>query len=827
MRKILLLWTLCAVFAQHDLFSQGKVNVDSLVNVLNKYPKEDTVKVKMLLDLASEYQKSDTKKAKEYAETATKISEQLQYDFWLGKSYFAQSDVLYRTGDLEDAKHYCQKAISLFEKSNKYPNEIGSCITSLGLIAVQGGDFMAALKYYKSALSIFETTQNIKMQVKVTVATGIANFFLGDYEKALALYKKVITKSESLNDSLTLRSLYSNTALAYYRLGNYTLGLEYSFKAMRVAERAGNLQGLAAECNNLGNVYIDLNDKTEARKYYLKALPLYRKLNNKVGTANTMINITLTYDDSTAVEELKKTLEYCKEINNKRILAIAHQNLAYRLYNLEEYQSAYYHAQQGVEIEKTVQNNENTIKLNNNIVEILLDCSNEDLLSFGTEPNDRYKKAKAHLDTIFELGSDENPKYMMFAWQYLSKIQEKEQNYTQAYESYKKYVALKDSTSGDDIRNQITRKEIQYEFNKKETELKYQQQLTAEQLEKQKLLTFQQEQSLTLNQQTLTLKEQALMLSNKEKDLVHLAYLKEQVEKQEKVQELTLSQEREKGSALDLKLKNSELSAQQKQNLYLTSFAALQQKQKLYLIGFAALLLMGLGTLFYFYTTLKKQKNIIAQQNELNEHTITILSHDIKSPLIGVKLMLKKLNKDDPFVAQASQSLENQINAVNNILNNLLKMRKLALSKKDKNASANVNEIVQNVLQELSVAIQTKELNLQNELHEKVLLPIAPEKLQIILHNLLSNAVKYSFPHQSIRIFQEGKGICIQDFGVGLSPEQRSKLMREISDSKEGTNQERGNGLGLFIVGAMLQGEQIRVVFDAANTGGTLVRLLW
>ena len=188
--------------------------------------------------------------------------------------------------------------------------------------------------------------------------------------------------------------------------------------------------------------------------------------------------------------------------------------------------------------------------------------------------------------------------------------------------------------------------------------------------------------------------------------------------------------------------------------------------------------------------------------------------------------MLKKLNKEDPFVAQASQSLENQINAVNSILNNLLKMKKLALSKKDTNVSANVNEVLQNVLQELSVAIQSKELTIQNEVKEKLMLPIAPEKLQIILHNLLANAVKYSFSQQNIRIFQEGKGICIQDFGVGLSPEQRSKLMREVTASQEGTKQERGNGLGLFLVGSMLQGERIRIVFDSPDMGGTLVRVL-
>jgi signal transduction histidine kinase len=431
----------------------------------------------------------------------------------------------------------------------------------------------------------------------------------------------------------------------------------------------------------------------------------------------------------------------------------------------------------------------------------------------GVNPTDRYTQAEKYATEGLELSKKMKAKQMAGeALRVLSDIYEQNQAYTKAYNTYKEYIAIRDSIRGDETQKQITRKEIEYEFDKKETELKYQQQLTAEQLEQQKLLTVQREQALKLNQQNLTLKEQALALSNKEKDLAHLAYLKEQAEKQEKAQQLSLSEEREKGKERDLSLKNLELSAQQKQNLYLGLFTVL--------------LLGGLGTLSYFYTALKKKNTIIAQQNELNEQTIAILSHDIKEPLLGVKLMLKKLNKDDPFVALASQSIEGQVNAVNGILTNLLKMKKVALLKKDKNAVANANTVIKTVIQELNVAIQSKSLTIENELTDDVTLPIVPEKLQIIVHNLLSNAVKYSFSNQKIRIFREGKGICIQDFGVGLSPEQRNKLMREVTASERGTNQERGNGLGLFLVGSMLQGEQLKVVFDTPEVGGTIAKVL-
>jgi signal transduction histidine kinase/tetratricopeptide (TPR) repeat protein len=827
MKKILLLWILCVFLGQNELFSQGKVNVDSLTNVLNKYPKEDTLKVKILVNLINELRKSDTKKAMEYAEDAIKISQKLQDNFWLGKSNKAKASILSVSGDLEEAKVYCQKAMSFFEKKNKYPNEVANCLMMLGSIAGTDGDLLESLKHNESALAIFESTQNVEMQVKAIVSMGVAHYYLGNYEKSLELYQKGLKLNETSQDKENTRLLYTNVALIYYAMGNYALGLDYSLKTVDIAESLGDLEAVATEYNNISSVYFDLEDRKEARKYLTKALEIYRRVNDKVGIARAMINLGVTYDNDNhlkAIEELNKAKEYCKEIKYNPMLAGCYQALAYRYFMLGEYKTAYTYALQGLEL--GVEDAETTIMLNNNAVESLLECSNTDLLSLGIEPPNRYVKAKEHLDKVFEVAGDAQPRYMMFAYRYLAKIQEEQKNYTAAYEAYKEYIALKDSITSDEVKNQITRKGIQYEFDKKETELKFQQQLTVSELEKQKLLTFQQEQALTLNQQTLRLKEQALTLSNKdlllankEKDLAHLAYLKEQAEKQEKEQQLSLSQEREKGKELDLKLKNAALFSK---NLELSA----KQKQNLYLIGIAMLLLAGLGTLLYFYTVLRKQKNIITQQNELNEHTIAILSHDIKEPLLGVKLMLKKLNKDDPFVAQASQSLENQINAVNGILNNLLKMKKLALIKKGENVSANVNEVVQNVLQELALAIQSKELSIQIELKEKLTLPIAPEKLQIILHNLLSNAVKYSFSHQSIRIFQEGKGICIQDFGVGLSPEQRSKLMREVTASQQGTKLERGNGLGLFLVGVMLQGEQIRVVFDSPDMGGTIARIV-
>jgi two-component system, NtrC family, sensor kinase len=143
------------------------------------------------------------------------------------------------------------------------------------------------------------------------------------------------------------------------------------------------------------------------------------------------------------------------------------------------------------------------------------------LLRIGVKPTERFSKALAYANEALEISEKiASPRRIVNALTVLTDVHEKNQDYVNAYTTYKKYIVLKDSLEGVDVVAEITRKETQYEFDKKETALKYEQQLTADQLEKQKLLTTQQQQTLTLN-------AQALLLANKEKEVVHLAFLKE------------------------------------------------------------------------------------------------------------------------------------------------------------------------------------------------------------------------------------------------------------------------------------------------------------
>jgi tetratricopeptide (TPR) repeat protein/two-component sensor histidine kinase len=817
MQKNLLLVALVFMGASTALAQKKqRVNVDSLLAAAAAYPKDDTVKVKMLLALSDAFIMINPKDGIPYSESALVIVENYDAPELKADALYIKAQLLELTSKYNDALDLATKAFEIYEKLRR-TKKIVALNNLLGRIYYDKTSFENAKRYYELALSASESTGDIKN--KTIALTGFGNIYLetGDFTKAITYYQQSLALAERSHDSVLESNVLTGISNHYFKQGNYIKSLEYAQKSLRINENINYISRITLNYILLSNVYLKLLEPEKALTYLNKALSLAIKKGDRQQEATTYVLMGGCYLEMKMYTEAAASIEKSIAINK------AIGNTAKANSNLLTLGAVYAESKRMVDAHRCFQEVlEISRKLNNqfvivgaliNLGTIYTNQPDSLLVKMGINPRERYAKAIATATEALEISTKINSlARVSLSLELLSTIYEKQQNYVQAYDIYKKYIVLKDSISGDDVKKQITRKEIQYEYDKKETALKYEQQLTASALEKQRLLTLQQGQSLTLKEQALALSNKDLLLSNKEKDLSHLAYLKEQAEKQEKTQELSLSQEREKGKTRDLDLKNIELSAQQKQNLYLGLFAAF--------------LLLGLVALLYFYNTLRKQKAIIAQQNEINEQTIAILSHDIKEPLLGVKLLLKKLNKDDPFVAQASQSLEHQINSVNGILTNLLKMKKASFAKKDNNASANVNTVVKNVLQELNMAIENKTLHIKNELADDLTLPIAPEKLQIIVHNLLSNAVKYSFPDQTIRIFREGKGFSIQDAGVGLSPEQRSKIMREVTASERGTQQERGNGLGLFLVGAMLQGEQLKVVFESPEVGGTIAKIV-
>ena len=236
-------------------------------------------------------------------------------------------------------------------------------------------------------------------------------------------------------------------------------------------------------------------------------------------------------------------------------------------------------------------------------------------------------------------------------------------DYSKAYNAYQKHIFFRDSIRGEAVKKQITRKEIQYEFDKKEAVLKFEQQLTKEQLEKQKLLSVQQ-------QQALSLKEQALIISNKEKDLQHLAFLKEKAEKQEKEQALSLAEK-------DKLIQSSQLATLIQEKAY--QVQALAKKNALigFLLSSLAAILLGLIA-FYFWFRQRQAKRDAAIQTLFSQQLIKNLEEerrriafDLHDSISHELLTLKRSIQKDIEPSKVSSKIDDIIDDIRKISRNL------------------------------------------------------------------------------------------------------------------------------------------------------------
>lgn len=103
-------------------------------------------------------------------------------------------------------------------------------------------------------------------------------------------------------------------------------------------------------------------------------------------------------------------------------------------------------------------------------------------------------------------------------------------------------------------------------------------------------------------------------------------------------------------------------------------------------------------------------------------------------------------------------------------------------------------------------------------------------KTRHALLNLLSNAFKYSRGQGEIRIralrrlHEPSVGLCVEDEGMGMSPEQLARLFERFyrADSAVGI---AGTGLGMGLVKQLVEGQQGEVTVESALGRGTRVAI--
>lgn len=218
-------------------------------------------------------------------------------------------------------------------------------------------------------------------------------------------------------------------------------------------------------------------------------------------------------------------------------------------------------------------------------------------------------------------------------------------------------------------------------------------------------------------------------------------------------------------------------------------------------------------------TRLNKANLDLERLNQTKDKLITVIGHDLKSPITNLSMMLMMLKrgeiKQEEFNALLDK-LQQQVESTKAIINNLLQWAKTEMSGSRIQAQKIPVAYAAYVLRQFSEEAKKKDIGLSSDLPEDLCVIADKDQLEIILRNLITNSIKFTNRGGTIHLAARKAGstteLIIRDNGMGISEEDMKNLFTPgRHTSRPGTENEIGTGIGLFITREMI-----------TNNGGTI-----
>lgn len=213
-----------------------------------------------------------------------------------------------------------------------------------------------------------------------------------------------------------------------------------------------------------------------------------------------------------------------------------------------------------------------------------------------------------------------------------------------------------------------------------------------------------------------------------------------------------------------------------------------------------------------------EQRELIEQLSERNEEKdrlMQIVSHDLRSPLGGIKGLSQILTDGEEaempeIVREFSEIIVQTSDTLLNLVNDLLDLAKIESGKQRVNLTEfDIVSTLQNVVKLQEKVAQSKGLQLLFE-NTIELIPfqlVADEpKIMQVINNLLSNAIKFTPKGGAVTLRLQPQGddrllIVVQDTGIGIPAEHLPRVFEKFGNhQRSGTSGEKGTGLGMTIV---------------------------
>lgn len=219
-------------------------------------------------------------------------------------------------------------------------------------------------------------------------------------------------------------------------------------------------------------------------------------------------------------------------------------------------------------------------------------------------------------------------------------------------------------------------------------------------------------------------------------------------------------------------------------------------------------------------------KRLIDAHKELTN----AVAHELRTPLARSKFALQMIStvKTEEKKEKYLQQITSDVSELDELINEMLVYASFDSDTPDlKFELQDINHIVANQVASyeqydgnIELVMPDNQLDVECDLHF----------IERALHNYISNAIKYGNGEIKVTLAQDNDNcrITVEDNGKGVSDEFKNVVFDAFSRGDNSRNRETGGfGLGLAIVGRIMEWHQGRVVVEDSPLGGAAFVLSW
>jgi signal transduction histidine kinase len=195
--------------------------------------------------------------------------------------------------------------------------------------------------------------------------------------------------------------------------------------------------------------------------------------------------------------------------------------------------------------------------------------------------------------------------------------------------------------------------------------------------------------------------------------------------------------------------------------------------------------------------------------NVVRDRLLSVISHDVRSPLNSLQGMLDLYNTGMVTPAEFqefSKKIQNHLGNTGLLVENILVWTTSQLKgARTVNDRFSLSELVNRNMQLFQSAATAKQITLASQVPDGMEITWDKNIVHLALRNLIANAIKYSHPGGRIDISAVKVGtkihLTVKDYGIGIDPDTMNTILaHQRSTSREGTGKESGSGIGLSLV---------------------------